>query len=129
MFKKSNSRRTASFIFISLAAFLFITGNVFGKEIHSTKEGGNWDDTKTWVNGEIPGKGDNAFIEGKVVAKKDTCCDSIWVELDCRLEILVGVTVTCRSITFNKENGREGSIMNSGIFVVDLTFNMKEEDK
>lgn len=116
-------------ILFIILAMCFIVSNLNSADIHSTKVGGNWDDINTWVGGTVPGKGDNAFIESKVVARKDACSDSIWVELDCRLEILNNTTVTCRSFTMKKENGFEGKLSNYGTLVVDISFNTKEEEK
>lgn len=71
-------------LLVLLTAFVHIS---FAKEIKSVKTGGNWNDTKTWITGEIPAQTDDVIILGHVIINSKSECNNAMVEKDGILEI------------------------------------------
>jgi len=115
-------------IILALMAIFILSINLHSKEIHSTKEGGDWSDKETWVNGTVPNQGDNVVINSTVKVTKNTFCDSLTVELDCKLHISENMKLICSDLVLKKEDKRFGTIVNMGIIEVGDDVNEMDED-
>jgi hypothetical protein len=49
----------------------------YSQEIISTKNGGDWNNPKTWLNGKIPDINSNVVISGKVIVKNPIECKNL----------------------------------------------------
>ena len=100
---------------ISLFAFLLVFVTLLSaKDLTTTKEGGNWNDTKTWVDGILPSISDDVVILGKVTVTENTEVQIITLMAGSELIILKDITLKASEI---KRNG-EYSIINNGIIEV-----------
>lgn len=79
-------------ILLSFCLVLFGLIELMAKEIKSTKFGGNWKDTKTWVGLTLPKSSDSVIICGNVVSDNNTCNKMLITESG-YLEISKGTTV------------------------------------
>jgi len=57
---------------VAFVVFLFFAGNVIGATISSTRIGGNWSNSITWVGGVVPGTGDEVTIADGAIVTIDT---------------------------------------------------------
>jgi hypothetical protein len=114
-----------------LIVFLFffaLTLSSFGKEIHSTKTGGNWNDKNTWVGKQIPAKEDSVFIDSNILVTDNAFCGQMTVNIDCLLSINENTTLNCNMIFLKKEGNREGLINNLGTIVVEEADAQKKDE-
>jgi hypothetical protein len=86
-------------LLLAIATFL-LSSLIFAKEIKSTKKGGYWNNSKTWVGGRIPKFSDCVKIRGNVIAGNTVCKKLIIDENGC-LIIDNGTTIV-RSTLENK---------------------------
>ncbi|MFH1052522.1 MAG: hypothetical protein V1779_16510 [bacterium] len=80
-----NHRTNAVVITFLLCVFIYC--HTLAKEIHSTKEGGNWDDTTTWLGSVIPEKDDDVILNDTVVVTDIRYCDSLTIMPGALLEV------------------------------------------
>ncbi|OGU60645.1 MAG: hypothetical protein A2X64_07915 [Ignavibacteria bacterium GWF2_33_9] len=69
-------------------------------EIKSTKEGGRWNDSATWIGGVVPSAKDDVVIFGFVNSRSDECNKITIAESGC-LNVESGITQV-HSILINK---------------------------
>ncbi len=114
---------------LSLTFMLVFISYVYAKDIHSTNEGGEWCKNSTWISGEIPGDNDNVFIEGKVIVNCPAFADSVYINLDCILEISSMDSMQCHYIKMEEKGDRKGAIQNYGIINVEQKPEIKNEEE
>lgn len=54
-------------------------------DIHSTAAGGSWNQTATWVEGQVPGPDDNVWINGPVKVTNNSQCHDLYISEGCQL--------------------------------------------
>ncbi len=54
-------------------------------DIHSTTAGGSWNQTATWVEGQVPGPDDNVWINGPVKVTNNSQCHDLYISDGCLL--------------------------------------------
>ncbi|MFC2130686.1 hypothetical protein ACFLSQ_04570 [Bacteroidota bacterium] len=127
MIKKSKKRKTLA-VLIAVVALFLVVSYLFAGEIHSTKEGGDWGDKETWVDGAVPGHEDNVVLEGKVVVSSKEFCDTLTVKIGSLLYIDTKGVLTCTVLISEEKDGEEGIIENKNIIKVGA-YEVEREDK
>ena len=84
-------------LFYIFLFFLLISISVQAKEMISTKKGGDWHDSKTWVDGIIPQQSDDVVINSNVKVKSSINCKNIKISKTGNVEF-VKQTKTTKSI-------------------------------
>ena len=79
MFNQFKGNNLLAFFIISVAILFISISLIIAKEIHSTKDGGNWNDKKTWVGSIIPQKEDDVVLNDTVVVTDIHYCDSLTI--------------------------------------------------
>jgi len=106
-----------------------IFGFITAKEIHSTKEGGNWCESTTWQSGEIPGNNDNVTIIGQVLVNCPAFADTLLVKPNGLLIISETDSLQAHCIILEEENEVKGKIQNKGLIIVDEKPEFKKEEE
>jgi hypothetical protein len=123
-------------IFVLFIAFSYFS---FSDEIISTLAGGNWNESKTWVNGVVPGNNSDVVIKGNVTATEIFVVKNLLIEEKGRLELnsniknsvsivdenthlkgklIVGENCELKTSFFIKDPNAKNEIQNYGIIQV-----------
>ncbi len=127
MIKESKIRKTLA-VLIAVVALLLTVTYLFAGDIHSTKEGGDWRDKETWVDGSVPVYEDNVVLEGKVVVSGKEFCDTLTVKIGGFLYVDAKGVLTCTVLIREEKDGKEGGIENNNIIKVGA-YEIEREDK
>lgn len=117
---KSNTGNVALFFIVSFIAIINIFSLVLAKEIHSTKEGGNWSQKLTWINEIIPDSADNVIIIGKVILSDIRKCDSMFIMPGALLEVTGTGNLHAYTIKMVNTKDKPAEIDNYGRIDVDV---------
>lgn len=114
MIIKFNGNTHPTLFIISIAILLLSVYFIIAKEIHSTKDGGNWADNKTWIDSIIPEKTDDVIINGKVVVTDIRNCDSLTIMPGTVLEVQEKGKLHTYTIKMVNNDSCSASIINMG---------------
>lgn len=64
---------------IFLALFVLFAYTIIAKDFVSTIEGGEWNNSKTWTNGQVPDSDSDVTINGKVIVENTITCKNILI--------------------------------------------------
>ncbi|MFH1052669.1 MAG: hypothetical protein V1779_17245 [bacterium] len=127
--KKYQQNKSICVAVLSLTFMFVLINYVFAKDIHSTKEGGEWCKNSTWISGEIPGSNDNVTINGKVFVNCPAFADSMHINFDGLLIINETDSLQCHLIMLEEEGDKKGTIQNNGIIIVTDKPEIKKEEE
>lgn len=97
-------------------------------EITSIAEGGNWNETTTWIGGVVPTAADDVIIDGLVFVNRSVECNNLTINTDATLQKIKDNTT--RTLTINGDLVNNGTMMKdknelySYIFQVNVSGNI-----